>query len=138
MLAQARTDVAMKKRFTALSFESVKFIDLFNDWWTNHGSRTRSKFQYRTPRVLARFEKKKAREITPDAVRDFLADLRDGRSCSIEHQPVPDHPLQCLQLCHSVREIRQKPRERRPSGEGTAGPGSISRARRNRCDDPRL
>jgi hypothetical protein len=29
MLAQARTDVAMKKRFTALSFESVKFIDLF-------------------------------------------------------------------------------------------------------------
>ena len=58
MLAQARTDVAMKKRFAALAFESVKFIDLFNDWWTNHGSRTRSKFQYRTPRVIARFEKK--------------------------------------------------------------------------------
>ena len=31
MLAQARTDVAMKTRFTSLSFESVKFIDLFND-----------------------------------------------------------------------------------------------------------
>jgi hypothetical protein len=26
--------------------------------------------------VIARFEKKKAREVTPDAVRDFLADLR--------------------------------------------------------------
>lgn len=76
MLAQARTDVAMKRRFSSLAFESVKFIDLFNDWWNNHGSRTRSKFEYRTPRVLARFEKKNAREITPDAVRDFLADLR--------------------------------------------------------------
>src|ERR1017187_9799859 len=76
MLAQARTDVAMKRRFTSLTFESVKFIDLFNDWWKNHGSRTRSKFEYRTPRVLARFDKKRAREITPDAVRGFLADLR--------------------------------------------------------------
>src|SRR3977135_632692 len=58
------------------SFENVKFIDLFNDWWSNHGSRTRSKFEYRTPRILSRFGKKKAREITPDAVRGFLADLR--------------------------------------------------------------
>ena len=87
MLAQARTDVAMKKRFAALTFESVKFIDLFNDWWTNHGSRTRSKFQYRTPRVITRFEKKKAREITPDAVRDFLADLRtEGLAASSINQ----------------------------------------------------
>src|ERR1017187_6948005 len=61
MLAQARTDVAMKTRFTSLSFESVKFIDLFNDWWNNHGSRTRSKFEYRTPRVLSRFDKKRKR-----------------------------------------------------------------------------
>src|SRR5215470_14608609 len=76
MLAQARTDVAMKKRFAALRFETVDFIDLFNDWWNNHGSRTRSKFQYRTPRVIDRFGKKKAREITPDAVRDFLGGLR--------------------------------------------------------------
>ena len=77
MLAQARTDVAMKRRFTSLTFESVKFIDLFNDWWKNHGSRTRSKFQYRTPRVLARFKTMKAREITPDGVRRFLVDLRE-------------------------------------------------------------
>jgi len=77
MLAQARTDVAMKRRFTSLTFESVKFIDLFNDWWKNHGSRTRSKFEYRTPRVLARFDKKRAREITPDGVRAFLTDLRE-------------------------------------------------------------
>jgi integrase len=79
MLAQARTDVAMKKRFVTLSFESIKFIDLFNDWWNNHGSKTRSKFQYRTPRVIARFGKMKAREVTPDAVRDFLTDLRKER-----------------------------------------------------------
>jgi integrase len=77
MLAQARTDVAMKRRFTSLTFESVKFIDLFNDWWKNHGSRTRSKFEYRTPRVIARFKTMKAREITPDAVRSFLVDLRE-------------------------------------------------------------
>ena len=77
MLAQARTDVAMKRRFTSLTFESVKFIDLFNDWWKNHGSRTRSKFEYRTPRVLARFKTMKAREITPDGVRSFLVDLRE-------------------------------------------------------------
>jgi hypothetical protein len=50
----------MKKRFVALSFEAVKFIDLFNDWWNNHGSKTRSKFQYRTPRVITRFGKMKA------------------------------------------------------------------------------
>ena len=87
MLAQARTDVAMKRRFTSLTFESVKFIDLFNDWWKNHGSRTRSKFEYRTPRVLARFDKKRAREITPDAVRGFLADLReDGLAASSINQ----------------------------------------------------
>jgi integrase len=77
----------MKKRFAARTFESVRFIDLFNDWWTNHGSRTRSKFQYRTPRVIARFEKKKAREVTPDAVRDFLADLRtEGLAASSINQ----------------------------------------------------
>ena len=53
----------------------------------NHGSRTRSKFQYRTPRVITRFEKKKAREITPDAVRDFLADLRtEGLAASSINQ----------------------------------------------------
>jgi integrase len=77
MLAQARTDVAMNKRFASLSFDNVKFIDLFNDWWSNHGSRTRSKFEYRTPRILSRFDKKRAREITPDGVRGFLADLRE-------------------------------------------------------------
>ena len=55
--------------------------------WTNHGSRTRSKFQYRTPRVIARFGKKKAREISPDAVRDFLADLRkEGLAASSINQ----------------------------------------------------
>jgi integrase len=87
MLAQARTDVAMKTRFTSLSFESVKFIDLFNDWWNNHGSRTRSKFECRTPRVLSRFDKQKAREINPDAVRGFLADLRgEGLAASSINQ----------------------------------------------------
>src|SRR5581483_3074032 len=86
MLAQTRTDVATNKRVVALAFESVKFIDLFNDWWTNHGSRTRSKFQYRTPRVIG-FEKKKAREVTPDSVRDFLADLRtEGLAASSINQ----------------------------------------------------
>ena len=87
LLAQARTDVAMKKRFTSLSFESVKFIDLFNEWWSNHGSRTRSKFEYRTPRVLARFQTMEAREITPDAVRSFLSDLRaEGLAASSINQ----------------------------------------------------
>ena len=87
MLAQARTDVAMKKRFVALTFDSVKFIDLFNDWWNHHGSKTRSKFQYRTPRVIARFGKSKAREVTPDAVRDFVTDLRkEGLAASSINQ----------------------------------------------------
>ena len=55
----------MKRRFTSLPFESVKFLDLFNDWWKNPwGSWTRSKFEYRTPRVLARFKTMRAREIT--------------------------------------------------------------------------
>jgi hypothetical protein len=87
MLAQARTDVAMKRRFTSLSFESVKFINLFNEWWSNHGSRTRSEFEYRPPRILTRFKAMKAREINPDAVRSFLADLRaEGLAASSINQ----------------------------------------------------
>jgi integrase len=87
MLAQARTDVAMQRRFTTRTFESVKFTDLFNDWWTNHGSRTRSKFHYRTPRVISRFKNMRAREITPHSVRAFLTDLRaEGLAASSINQ----------------------------------------------------
>ena len=121
MLAQARTDVAMKKRFAALTFESVKFIDLFNDWWTNHGSRTRSKFQYRTPRVIARFEKKKAREVTPDAVRDFLADLRtEGLAASSINQC---RTILCSVVNYAIRfekydknPVSVVPQEKEPPG----------------------
>jgi hypothetical protein len=77
----------LRSRRRSAAFENVKFIDLFNDWWKHHGSKTRSKFQYRTPRVLARFGKKKAREITPEAVRDFLGDLRkEGLAASSINQ----------------------------------------------------
>ena len=124
MLAQARTDVAMKKRFAALTFESVKFIDLFNDWWTNHGSRTRSKFQYRTPRVIVRFEKKKAREITPDAVRDFLADLRtEGLAASSVNQC---RTILCSVFNYAIRFESVVPQENEPPDR------ALSRARRNR------
>ena len=137
MLAQARTDVAMKRRFTPLSFESVKFIDLFNDWWKNHGSRTRSKFEYRTPRVSPDSRRREpARSLRTES--ELPGGSTRGRPRRIEHQPVPDDPLQRLQLCYSLREIRQEPGERRPAGEGTSRPGPISGTRRNRCDDPRL
>ena len=104
MLAQARTDVALKRRFTSLSFENARFIELFNDWWENHGSRTRSKFQYRTPRVLARFKTMKAREITPCSP-GLPGGPASERSGCFEHQSVPDDPLQRIQLRDSVREI---------------------------------
>ena len=128
MLAQARTDVALKRRFTVLSFESVKFVDLFNDWWTNHGSRTRSKFEYRTPRVLSRFNTKKAREVTPDAVRSFLKDLREeGLAASSINQC---RTILCSVFNYAIRfeKVRQKPGQCGPAGERTPGPRPISRA----------
>jgi len=121
MLAQARTDMAMKRRFTLLTFESVKFIDLFNDWWKNHGSRTRSKFQYRTPRVLSRFDKKRAREVTPDAVRGFLTDLREeGLAASSINQC---RTILCSVFNYAIRfekydknPVSVVPQEREPPG----------------------
>jgi len=57
MLAQVRTDVAMKRRFTSLSFESVKFT---TSSMTGEESREPDpkQFEYRTPRVLARLDKR--------------------------------------------------------------------------------
>ena len=121
MLAQARTDVAMKRRFASLTFESVKFIDLFNEWWSNHGSRTRSKFQYRTPRVIGRFKNLKAREITPDSVRAFLADLRtEGLAASSINQC---RTILCSVFNYAIRfekydknPVSVVPQEREPPG----------------------
>jgi Phage integrase family/Phage integrase SAM-like domain len=121
MLAQARTDVAMKRRFASLTFESVKFIDLFNEWWSNHGSRTRSKFQYRTPRVIGRFKNLEAREITPDSVRAFLADLRtEGLAASSINQC---RTILCSVFNYAIRfekydknPVSVVPQEREPPG----------------------
>jgi len=121
MLAQARTDVAMKRRFVSLAFESVKFIDLYNDWWNNHGSRTRSKFQYRTPRVLARFKAMRAREVTPDAVRAFVSDLRtEGLAASSINQC---RTILCSVFNYAIRfekydknPVTAVPQEKEPPG----------------------
>jgi integrase len=51
------------------------------------GAEPEANLKYRTPRILARFKAMKAREITPDAVRSFLADLRgEGLAASSINQ----------------------------------------------------
>jgi len=74
--------------------------------------------------VIARFEKKKAREITPDAVRDFLADLRtEGLAASGVNQC---RTILCSVFNYAIRFESVVPQENEPPDR------ALSRARRNR------
>ncbi len=77
ILAQRKADVAMRRNFPARVYEEVRFGDLIDYWWTLHGRHTRSRFEYRLPRVRARFAPLRAREITSSGVEEFLDKLEN-------------------------------------------------------------
>jgi len=83
LLAKRRTEVAEGRYFPTRHFERVAFADLLNDWWERHGQNTRSRFEYHLPKLRERFGAKRAREISADAIQEFLDALeRDGYAAS--------------------------------------------------------
>jgi len=83
LLAKRRTEVAEGRYFPTRHFERVAFADLLNDWWERHGQNTRSRFEYHLPKLRERFGAKRAREISADAIQEFLDTLeRDGYAAS--------------------------------------------------------
>jgi integrase len=82
ILAKRKTEVAMHTHFRTRAFDAVTFADLAAYWWDAHGSKTRSQFHYLYPRVLERFERQRARDVTPDTVDAFLKYLADERKLS--------------------------------------------------------
>jgi integrase len=87
ILAQRKTEVAMRKNFPTRAFEDVRFGDLIDFWWDLHGRQTRSRFEYRLPRVRTRFAARRARDISSSMVEEFLDQLqRDGFAASSVNQ----------------------------------------------------
>jgi integrase len=82
VLAKRRSDVAMRTNFPTRAFEGVRFSDIAEYWWTLHGSLTRSQFKYLYPVILKQFQDKRAREITPDVIDEFLNGLARDRGLS--------------------------------------------------------
>src|SRR5271157_4959081 len=81
ILAKRRTEVAMRRNFPARQFAGTRFGTLIDYWWTLHGQHTRSRFEYRLPRVRERFASLRATDITSDAIDEFLDRLEgDGLS----------------------------------------------------------
>jgi integrase len=82
ILAKRKTEVAMKVHFPMRKFEDVTFLELLDYRWENHGKHKPSKFDYLLPRLRKRFEGRKARDIGPEKVQDFLFGLRDKEGLS--------------------------------------------------------
>jgi integrase len=75
LLSKRKTEVAEGRHFPSRRFDKVLFKVLLDEWWERHGQHTRSRFSYHLPKVRARFDGKRAREIQSDDVQQFLEDL---------------------------------------------------------------
>jgi integrase len=75
ILAQRKSEVAMRRNFPRRAYEDVCFGDLIDYWWDLHGRQTRSRFEYRLPRLRTGFASRQAREITSAKVEEFLDQL---------------------------------------------------------------
>jgi len=75
-LRQRQTEIAEGRFFPNRKFEKATFEDLAGFWWENHGKNTRSKFEYRYPKVLEYFRGYRARDVTPELVEEFRKGLR--------------------------------------------------------------
>lgn len=86
LLAKRKTERAEGQAFPTRRFERVKFAALLDDWWKNvpgipHpklGKKTSSGFEYLLPAIRQRFADVRARDMTSDAIADWLKDLPDG------------------------------------------------------------
>ncbi len=87
ILAKRKSDVAMRINFPTRQYEEIRFGNLLDYWWDLHGQHTRSRFEYRLPRVRERFASLRAREMTSDVVEKFLSTLQaDGFAASTINQ----------------------------------------------------
>ena len=83
LLAKRKTEVAEGRHFPTRQFDRVLFGELLDDWWEKHGQKTRSRFEYHLPIIRERFGGKKARDIRPDDVQEFLESLeQEGLAAS--------------------------------------------------------
>jgi integrase len=83
LLAKRRTEIAEGRYFPSRQFDRAPFEDLLNDWWERHGRNTRSRFEYHLPKIRDRFGSKRARDMSPDAIQEFLEELeREGYAAS--------------------------------------------------------
>src|SRR6266404_3507895 len=71
---QRLVQVSQRKLLPTRKFESTTVGEILDFWWERHAKDRPSKFQYLLPR-LDKFRKLKARNFTPEMVRDFLDDL---------------------------------------------------------------
>ena len=85
LLAKRMTERAEGKAFPTKRFERVKFGELLDAWWktvpgTPHpklGKKTASGFEYLLSPIRKRFADLRARDMTSDAIRDWLTGLTD-------------------------------------------------------------
>ena len=69
-----QAQVAERKLIPTRKFESVTFGELLDFWWERHAKHRNNKFEYILFR-LDKFRPMKARNISPEAIHDFLYEL---------------------------------------------------------------
>src|SRR2546425_12393539 len=83
ILHKRKAELAMRVQFPTRRFDVVRFGGLLDYWWKLHGQHTRSNFDFIVDRIRERFGSKKARDVQPDDVQEFLEELRNrGLSAS--------------------------------------------------------
>lgn len=83
LLAKRKTEQAEDSAFAVRRFARVRFGELLEAWWTTvpgtpHpelGKKTASGFEYLLPRIRSRFAGLRARDMTSDAIREWLMGL---------------------------------------------------------------
>ncbi len=126
VLEKCKTEVSLRVNLPTRRYEAAKFSELAGNWWDREGSRNMSQWKYLVPRITDAFGKLKARQVTSDAVQDFLDGLRrtlSASSCnhfrtilnrifnySIERQAYDFNPVK------AVKQYREPPgRDRFPT-----------------------
>jgi integrase len=83
-LRQRKTEIAEGRYFPNRRFEKALFAELAEYWWENRGKQTKSKFEYRYPKILEHFKDFVARDVTPEAIEGFLKSLHQIEWVPIE------------------------------------------------------
>jgi integrase len=83
-LRQRKTEISEGRYFPNRRFEKAAFEDLAEYWWENRGKSTNSKFEYRYPKILEHFRDYLGRDVTPEAIEDFLNSLHQSAWVAVE------------------------------------------------------